>query len=147
MPGTAPGMLRDLSTKRAWDLYVWNPPEHLHDVEGFKEPDIIASPKPNWSVIEANFEPALIAAMRPQAYEYLRGECKRGISKAYGEVAYEDEINKRLRGEHTNEQDTERDRLLAQYKIFKTSIESMTLVQLKLFLDSTVDWSADGTSN
>ena len=133
LPGSYPGGQVDLSRSTHWRRYGWNPPQHLRHLPEFAEPDNIASPKPDWSVLVANVGPAMLAILRPRALRDLRLECKRRITAAYGEAAFDDEMALRLRNGHTLAQDGERDRLRAVYQSLKGQIETAGYETLKTF--------------
>ena len=133
LPGSRPGGNDFFLTRGAWESYGWNPPQYLAHLPEFTEPDNIGSPKPDWSVLVAHIEPAMLAILRPRALRELRRECKRRITAAYGEDSFDDELALRLRNGHTISQDAERDRLRAAYQTIKGQIETASYETLKTF--------------
>ena len=99
----------------------------------FAEPDNIGSPKPDWSVLVAHVEPAMLAILRPRFLREIRVECRRRIMAVYGEGFFDDEVALRLRNGHTPAQDGERDRLRARYRGIKQQIEAADYETIKAF--------------
>ena len=92
----------------------------------YRADDTNATEKPSWETLVAIHYESLRERLRP----LIIAECRRRITRAYGELNETDEIFKRLRGGHTAEQDIERDRLRAVAQAQIASLESMTAEQL-----------------
>lgn len=78
----------------------------------------------------------------------VRQECQRRIREAYGADDLDDEVHIRLRDDHKEEHDTERDRLRARYRAIKAWMTSRfshdQLDQLESFDYRNEDlWTAD----
>ena len=134
--GSFPGGVRPFNTAAEWRNYQFNPPGFLSNdprFSTFSARDPEAGPKPSWAQIVSAYQVAVPVQARERLNVELRAECHRLITAAYGEVTIGDEILLRLRGGHTEGQDTERDRLRAVYATLKTRIETMTLPQLDAF--------------
>ena len=110
-----------------------SPAGYLRHLPEFTEPDNIASPKPDWSVLVAHIAPAMLAVLRPRALREIRVECRRRIMAVYGEGFFDDEVALRLRNGHTLAQDGERDRLRARYQAIKQQIEVADYETMKAF--------------
>lgn len=126
-----PGSSNPPVTRRDW---------HFHPWQGRGE-------KPGWDDISTAAVAATLEAARAEAETALRRECRHRITEAYGEGSVEDEILLRLRGGHTADQDTERDRLRGRHTVLFAYIEhpERTLDELTAF-DVTDDahWRAEG---
>lgn len=139
-PGSYPGgQIREF-TEQGWERYSWNPPSSFSE-SGIDEE---ASPKPTWNdLLFAELEEE-IELLREQALRDLRRECSDRITRAYGKDEWSDEIEMRLRGGHTQEQDVERDRLRDRYKVIREWLkgDTRTLKELEnLALEDDYEWS------
>ena len=131
LPGASIGYDVEILNEIDWDAYQWNPPQYL--VDRYPDPDPNASRKPTWADIVAARDVQLPIYLRQQHTAALSAECKTRITRAYGANDWQDEIEMRLRGESTDEHDTERARLRAIYAVQKIALGSMTVTQLKAF--------------
>ena len=121
-------------TEQQYDDMVWNPaPE-------YKKVDPTASPKPTYATI---LRAGAIGSKKETVGNIsanLSLECRRRITIAFGTTSIQKEIFKRISGEDTPEQRTERLRLLVIHTTLKTWLQdsSRTKTQLKRF-DPTLD--------
>ena len=90
--------------------------------------------KPTW----ASLQPLMDSEVLLRLIDLTRGECRRRISDAYGASSWEDEMQKRLRGETGEGQDVERDRLRAVCKAQVAALRTMSHTQ-RLAYDPSVD--------
>ena len=121
--------LSDPTTEAEWNALPWNEPERTPYLagqvnDGLADPN--APPKPAWAALQ-NAEPI---ALRNAALALLEREAKRRIIAAYGADDWEHEIRIRLRGDHTDDQDSERDRLRNVYRSEAARVDAMTGAQL-----------------
>ena len=116
-----------------WDEVEWNPPGLWKHIHRFSAADPDASPKPSSGEMQAALDVAALAGLRQATIAALRAECRRRVTLAYAAGDWQSEVETRLRGEQTAEQDTERDRLRAVFATLQTSIAAMTLDQLRAF--------------
>lgn len=135
-PGSYPGGCDQRFTAATWAEYAW-------ETVGGRFPrisaaDQAASAKPSWAVVTAAARRASLEGARSAAAERLRVECRSRITSAYGETSWHDEIEARLRGGSTPQQDAERDRLRGRYKALTKTLGAMTSAQLRAF-DATDD--------
>ena len=137
------------ATEEAWDAYQWNPPQYGREYPQDDDPDIFeplqelystvdpdASPKPTWEELTGALASWQLANKRVDLLEELGEACKIRIIMAYGADDWQDEIQKRLRGDTTAEQDTKRDKLRATHKKFTTWVNDpdRTLAELEAFV-------------
>ena len=121
--------------KETWDAYREDPPEFLPHITDL---DPEADPKLSYEQLEAAAAKANPEFHKRRLDRVLRTECRRRIIEAYGARNAEHEIQKRLRGDTTPEQDTERDRLRQVYRTLKDNLDGMDMAALESF-DATDD--------
>ena len=116
--GLPPLLTEEEYDQTSWGMLKWNPSqgqEHLGV-------DNLASTKPSWEVLAGHCSRVGILKMKDDMLSAVSDACKREISAAYGASSFEDELQKRLRGGTTVEQDGERDRLRGRYRSVKNEI-------------------------
>lgn len=127
LPGSYPGGVNLEFTEEEWENYWWNPPR------GYELPDPECSSKFSWrQLIWADVQAKRVQLPEQWSRE-LRAECHRRITQAYEADDAQDEIWKRLRGDNTPEQDTERDRLRAKCKALIAALPNLDLESLEAF--------------
>ena len=129
MPGSYPGGIIREFEQWFWDIYEWNPPGAMG---AFQPRDENASEKPTWQAILAACEKAKLQNRRLELCRHLRSQAGRRISSAYDAENYIEEIFLRLRDDHTDAQDTERERLRAKYRELKAWINHEDRTQSEL---------------
>ena len=97
----------------AWQANVWNPRSAAGDPA--------ASRKPTWAEIETAAGQAAVYDRAVAFRATARAETTRRICAVYGARSIEDEILKRLRGDHTVGQHAKRDVLRARYRALMNS--------------------------
>ena len=131
---TQEGIREEICTSRdSWGTYLWNPPQFLQSLEEFSGRDVNASDKPTFDEIYNAYEADVPKLRRSILQNELKKEVRRRITQTYGADSEDDEIWKRLRGEATTAQDTERDRLRMKYQALVLTVQGMTPEQLQLF--------------
>ena len=126
-PGAKPGGEDFNFDEERWNAFEWNPPGDFPELPA----DVNASPKPRWDQITGVYDQAeklVFIAILEKAIDELYRE---KIIMAYGAISWEDEIQKRLRGATTSDQDVKRDELRAEAKAEKAKLATLTLDQLK----------------
>lgn len=126
--GCIPYGIQGEITEEIWREISWNPPagyEHLTKAD----PD--GSNKPTYATVIAIVEERKYAAVLLIAA--LRIECHKRINAAYGAEGWDNEIELRLRGDTTADQDIERDRLRAVCKSKIVEVLTMTPTQRMVF--------------
>ena len=131
-----------IMTEHRWRMYIWNPPEHFIKIGENMKVDPDASPKPTFEEVLEFIDQAHDARLRTEAWLYMKEDINQKImQEVYGQRSAMAEVNLRLRGGNTPEQDAERDRLIAKHKRYKVWMETATHAQLREFLDNPIDWS------
>lgn len=102
-----------------WDATTWNPPAGQ---AGGGEPDRGASPKPSWARLQ--LEVRMLEASPIEMTATLNDLCETAIINAYGARDRQHEMQKRMAGQATVEQDAERVRLVARCHEVETAIAS-----------------------
>ena len=115
----------------AWQSNVWNPRG------GGRDPD--ASRKPTWAEISKAAGQAVVYDRGQVFRAAARAETRRRICDVYGAKDIQDEILKRLRGDHTVHQHTMRDALRERYKALMDSDAPYTRVFEPSMLDTITD--------
>ena len=122
----------------AWERLLWNPPAgNPHLVA-----DPSASPKPTWLTISTAAASETVESLRHRCLASLSTETERAIQTSYGVTSWRKEIEMRLAGRHTPQQDAERDRIRTRYKALKADIGAATIVSELEAIQSRID---DGT--
>ena len=127
MPGSYDGGEDTNFDEAEWEDYKWNPPEISED----QSVDSEASAKPTWQELENAREPQIERELRDKILLQLETMVTDKIIRAYGADDWQDEIQKRLGGRTTAEQDEERDRLIDEHKKEVRRIKAMNLDELE----------------
>ena len=135
-PGSFPGGINSEFDETTWGVYQWNPPQHIPN---YDTPDPEASPKPTWAKLVESDPKAVVATKKQELLNQLGEEARRRITRAYGVRDWNHEIQLRLRGSNTTEQDQERDRLRAVHATLEAQIKSASSTQTLEELNLTDD--------
>ena len=92
-----------------------------------------AGVKPTWAKIVKTIGSLESDSTKESGLAGLSGECRRRITLAFGASDPLDELFIRQAGDDTAEQRAERVRLLAQHKVIRETLRTMTLEQLESF--------------
>ena len=122
MPGSRPGTLDTEFTEATWGIYRWS---QVGLAFGMVPRDPGASPKPSWDQLVAANAAAALTERRTEHLHTLRAECRARITAAYGAMTFEEEVELRLRGDHTAAQDTERERMRERYRELRDLVPYM----------------------
>ena len=152
-PGSYPGGEENFLDEKSWDLYIWNPPEHLTGINFPGEYDPNALNKPTWNQIADAAVIGLLRQVRRSKLQQLEDQLTLRIRANYigdQEITQtaEQEIFYRLRSstEALAVKDTERDRLHGRFITLNTSLTGMTLSQLEsLDFTDDVNWDPQPT--
>lgn len=139
LPASRPGgFVEAVCTSWArWRTYEWNPPEFMAPtaelLQEFGDTDAAASDKPTWAAIRTACDRAAPGERRRDLLNETRDEARARITAAYAADDWDDEIQRRLAGRNTAEQDAERERLRTRFQTLKRRYEAMSLDDLLAF--------------
>ena len=146
-PGSFLGGTNHIPNAGAWERYRWNPPEYMAHQPEYADEDPKASGKPDWEEIVEAARGGQSKVYRERLIRALSEECQRRITISYvGEDDLTKEIFLRLRGDHPEGSDDERDRLRARSKEIRRMIEAASpdeLREIDPLLYDDMFWAAD----
>lgn len=124
----------------SWTAYQYNPPQFAPLLVPAADARPEVRDKPTWEQLQLAAATGALEEARTELLQQLRVECELQIQLAYEARDAWDELHLRLRGDATDEQDTERDRLRTLYRGYRAQVTAATTVAALRQL-SPFDWT------